>query len=60
MPVVRELKTANLHILHIISIIFKMAPWPFISLNISPFLTLLVTFVAPGCKSEVEVWELQH
>ena len=60
MAVVQEFKTANLHILHIDSIIFKTALDLFIGLTFSPFLVLLVTLPAPGCKSEAEVRELQH
>src|SRR5271163_4089539 len=44
--VVQELKTANLHILHIDSIIFKTALGLFISFTFSPFLVLLVTLLA--------------
>jgi len=58
--VVQEFKTANLHILHIDSIIFKTALGLFIGFTFSPFLVLLVTLLVPGRKSEAEVREPQH
>src|SRR5271156_1707429 len=53
--VVQEFKTANLHILHIDSIIFKTALGLFIAFTFSPFLVLLVTLLVSGRKSEAEV-----
>ena len=58
--VVQEFKTANLHIFHIDSVIFKTALGLFIGFTFSLFLVLLVTLLVPGRKSKAEIREPQH